>query len=153
MLVAGVEHNHLYGVEGDGGPDEEHVVGLAVRFVMESLDTDESRRNIPVERLQRDRVMASAPPKCLDLSNENIAVLDSPVPTPSRGARQHRGHERDKEQRNNGKVDGQAMAYGTPSVNICPRPPAQKLQEGSGSDAKYHTHGQLVHGDSRNRNH
>ncbi len=62
-------------------------------------------------------------------------------------------HERDEEDRNNRKIDGRAMPHATHSLHIGPRPPAQQPQEGKGSDSKYHTQGQLVHGDSGSRNH
>lgn len=55
MLISRVEQDHFLGIQFDVGPNEEHVVRLAVRLVVEPLDPDDARRDIRIQGLQRQR--------------------------------------------------------------------------------------------------
>ena len=86
MLVARVEHDRFLGVQRDVGSNEVQIVRLAVRLVVEPLDSDDTRSEIPMQGLQRDRVMPAPLAEGLDSRDERGAVLDRPVATPVGGA-------------------------------------------------------------------
>jgi hypothetical protein len=52
VLVPRVEHDCFLGIQPDVGPNEEQIVSLAVRLVVESLDSDNPRREIRILGLQ-----------------------------------------------------------------------------------------------------
>jgi hypothetical protein len=62
VLISRVEHDHFRGVQFDVGPNEEKVVGLAVRLVEKPLDTDDPSWDIPIQGLKGDRVVSTALP-------------------------------------------------------------------------------------------
>ena len=99
VLVPRVEHDRFLGIQPDVGPNEEQIVCLAVRLVVESLDSDNPRREIGILGLQRDRVVPAPLAEGLDFVNEGGAVLDGPVPTPICGTWEHPGSERIGEHR------------------------------------------------------
>ena len=99
VLVPRVEQDRFHGIQLDVGPNEEQVVRLAVRLVVEPLDPDNPCRKIRILGLQRDRVVPAPLAEGLDLGDQRGAVLDGPVPTPACGAWEHCGSERDEDER------------------------------------------------------
>lgn len=94
VLFPRIEQDHFHGIQLDVGPNEEHVVRLAIRLVVETLDPSNACREIRIQRSQRDWVMSTPPVEGLDLGDEGEAVRDRAGSTPIRHSWKHNPLER-----------------------------------------------------------
>ena len=73
----------------------------------------------------------------LDCVNERGALLDGPVPTPVCGTWEHRGSERDKDERNTPKAERDRVPPVTHVFRVGSRPSVCRPQEDDGANSKH----------------